>query len=476
MKNHLVSQFIIKRFSKAINIFDLYSGKIDENKRPDKVFYKKDIFDAEMESAFNQNIESRAANILDKKILNKSEICITREELLVLKRYMLICSVRTQDSTEFCKMLRSFEKNATAYIDTIKFMSQDYSILPTSKSLNITDEDLYARTLKVFATATTIKDIACNPQATMEMLAWAMPFLESYLAFWDAPEGKEYILPDCGMSSEYEGFHMITGGVDISKMSYLLAQLNNKKYEYVMLFASNQVMYENYSIFVLSSTRMLVMINPFFRLYFGQEVIMPDKTNIILGVPDIWPAIIQDRKLFIPPDVEYYVSKNHLTDYDTFIYHPKVLCNEDVIYVNALMLSCSNNIIGFNDPIKIIDSIYYFIWYQSNFNSVKLVDEDEQTVINRLINNVLNSPYHELCQYCEEHGGINHSEFIIIFERLINNIFKDFYENPYICRYYLSRPKETTKFKVLDFIGKGEEKLKVFEAMLHRIETDRKNK
>ena len=40
---------------------------------------------------------------------------------------------------------------------------------------------------------------------------------------------KEFILTDCGMCSEYEGFHMITGGIDISKVSYLLKQIKNEK-------------------------------------------------------------------------------------------------------------------------------------------------------------------------------------------------------------------------------------------------------
>ena len=46
MKNHYVSQFIIRRFSNAINVFDVHTGRIDESKRPHKVFYKDDIYDA----------------------------------------------------------------------------------------------------------------------------------------------------------------------------------------------------------------------------------------------------------------------------------------------------------------------------------------------------------------------------------------------------------------------------------------------
>ena len=63
MKNHYVSQFIIKRFSNAINIFNIQTGKIDESKRAEKIFYKRDAFDKEIEEILNFNIESRVANL-----------------------------------------------------------------------------------------------------------------------------------------------------------------------------------------------------------------------------------------------------------------------------------------------------------------------------------------------------------------------------------------------------------------------------
>lgn len=114
-KNHYVSQFVIKRFSDAINIFDIHSGKIDESKRPHKVFYHNDIYEDETEKLF-AHIESRVANIIDQKILKHDTITLTRKELLLLKRYMLICSVRTQTPEGFAKFIRSFERNAMQYI------------------------------------------------------------------------------------------------------------------------------------------------------------------------------------------------------------------------------------------------------------------------------------------------------------------------------------------------------------------------
>lgn len=478
MKNHYVSQFIIRRFSNAVNVFDVHTGRIDESKRPHKVFYKDDIYDEEVEKLVNFNIESRVSNILNNKILIGGDVKLTRTELEILKRYMLICSVRTQSEDHFCKILKGFKSNADKYIN----IYNEYSFLKKTKDLNLSDNELYLRTLKVFATSNNIRDIALNPLATREMLAWAMPFLESYIAFWDTPKDKEYILTDCGMCSEYEGFHMITGGIDISKMSYILKQIKSGKYQYGGLMASCSVMFENYSIYNLSSTRCMVAINPFFRLYYGAQVAFLDKNNhgerFTLEVPDIWPAIIQNKELFGVPENRYSHSMEPLSPYapdDEFIYKPKVLTDEDLVYINTLMLFQTKDIIGFNDATKIIDSIYYFVWYSANFNSVKYSRQPLNEVINNLVDNVVNSPFRDLCNYCDSKGGVNKTEFIFLFEKLLSYIYKDFNENPYISEYYLNMPEETAKCKILDFLGEGDKKLEVFRQILDRIKEERKN-
>lgn len=477
MKNHYISQFVIGRFSDAINIFDIHSGKIDENKRPHKVFFHEDIFDEETEKLFNF-IESRVANIISQKILAKGKVVLTRKELVLLKRYMLISSVRTQSPDFFCKILRGFEKNADHYISIRKCYCDDCGVLPSANSLQLSDKELFQRALKVFSTTETFRDISEHPLATKEMLAWAIPFLESYLAFWDAPENKEFVLTDCGMSTEYEGFHLITGGVDISKVSYLQAQSKAHSAEYGMLMATNCVMYENYNLFVISSSRCMVCINPFFRLYHGFQTACVDERGVMsnkstLKKPDIWPAIIQHQELFDTPENEYKFGIPHYTEDDKFIYQAKVLTEKDMIYINTLLLSQANEIIGFNDARKIIDSIYYFVWHQGNFNSVKSLSDTENEIVDRLIDGVLHSPYHSLCSYCDSKGGVNKTEFIFLFEELTNYIYKDFNSNPYICKYYLSMPEETIHFHALDFLGEGEKRLDVFRGILERIQKEK---
>ncbi len=468
MKNHYVSQFIIKRFSDDINVFDLKKERIDESKRPSKIFYKDDIYTEEIEKLMCINVESRVAQLLDKKILSSDEISLTRGEVELLKTYMLLCSVRCLDEDYFAKILRGFKRNADLYISIEEQLYPSLNAMKSTSDIEISNHELYLRALKVFAVSKNIRDIALNPLATREMLAWAMPFLDSYMAFWDSSETQDFLLTDAGMCSEYEGFHQLTGGIDISKTSYLLHQIKQGKIEYAHLLACSHVMYENYNFFNLSKNRMLVMINPFFRLYHDMQVLVEDK-KLILEKPDIWPAIIQEQNLFDVPKNIYRINSLFKTEDDLFVYTPKRLSKEDTIYINSITLSQTKEILGFDDSKMIIDSIYYYLYHEINYKSITKKEETAEEIFRNLMNALAASPYRKLIEYCDKKGGKNKTEIIFLFEKLLQNLFKDFYENPYICEYYLSIPEKTANCKQLDFLGVGEEKLTFFRNHLEEI-------
>lgn len=125
---------------------------------------------------------------------------------------------------------------------------------------------------------------------------------------------------------------------------------------------------------------------------------------------------------------------NHCPE-DKFIYEPKVLTSDDLVYVNSLLLTQSKEIIGFNAPLKIIDSIYYEVWLKANFEFIKTLNATKHEIVHRLIDNIFNSPF-VLIKYCEKLGGVNKTEFIDLFEKMLTNLLKDFNENPYPYRYF----------------------------------------
>lgn len=101
MKNHYVSQLILKRFANALYIFDDNAKSISKHTQTENIFYKKDIYTDEVETAMNFNLENDFAKLLDKKVLGKNKITLTRTELLLLKRYLLVCSIKTKTPDEF---------------------------------------------------------------------------------------------------------------------------------------------------------------------------------------------------------------------------------------------------------------------------------------------------------------------------------------------------------------------------------------
>lgn len=152
MKNHYIPQFIIKKFSKAINVFNLKNGNIRENRPSFKVFYEKGIYDDEVEKTLNFNIETPFSKLLDDKLLtSESSITITREELLLIKRYMLVSSIRAQGEEHFREFLIRFKRNTDIFYSfNQRFVK---STLPYTEETTLSNRELLNNALLAFSKA-----------------------------------------------------------------------------------------------------------------------------------------------------------------------------------------------------------------------------------------------------------------------------------------------------------------------------------
>lgn len=467
MKNHIVSQMIIKRFASAINVFDLESGKLDLAKKPHKVFYKDDWLSEDLERLLSTAIESRFANLLYSKLLDPNFITLNREELFLLKRYMMMVSIRMYGPDDFAKMMATFEKNAERYLALAKHFSPWLSSAKRNRDLGLTNKQLYELALRVCCENPDLSKLELDPRATLEIIAWAKTFLETYLAIWDAPKGMEFILGDCSMISEYEGCHQLTGGLDLSKFSYCLYRLQHKENDLEMLIQAKtlstlQIMYENYNVFNLSSTRCLVAINPFFSQYYGLKQMTQEGDEYITKPPDIWPAVVQDKGLFKTPVTEHKV-KGIFTMEDLFFYEPKVLKPDDLVYVNSMILLMSRGIIGFNDFAAIADSIGYFLWSKTSMkNNEFLLLKTKEEIIN-FMDDLMYDPLMKLSQICREKLGDGWQSYPIdLFREVTENMLSDFKTNKYIYWYLLSNEDMSKNNPNLAFLGSPDNRLKLF--------------
>lgn len=484
MKNHYIPQFIIKKFSKAINVFNLKTGELRENRPSFKVFYEKNIYNDEVEKSLNLNLETAFSKLLDDKLLVEgSKIVLTREEILLVKRYMLVSSVRAQGEEHFREFLISFKRNTNMFYTLNKRFIK--SKLPYTEDTILSNHELLNNAILAFSQAEFIEDLAFNPLCTREMVAFAATFLLSYITFWDSPDDNEFILSDVGMISEYEGIYQITGGLDLSKLSYLYHQLLNDKDRAVIysdLLSSNEVMYENYDIFNISKKRCLIMISPFFRQYFGMNCSLFGKKYkevTTLPIPDIWPAVIQNKNLFAPPGNDYVINPYIHTKDDLYIYDAKKLNQEELIYINSMLIMQSKEIIGFDSAKNVFPSIEFSINQKCWFGSVTKENPNinEKQMLFNYFMNAKKEPLQKLALWCEKKHDVVLLDIYKLFNNYMENIYKDFKSNFYIFEYLINKKENTYECKELDFLGKGnkDEKMKFIEKEFNRLNEERKN-
>ena len=463
MNNHYVSQLIIKRFSSShkINTFDMQTRKMIEGRQSHKIFCEKNIYDQSVETQMGQKVEQPFASLLDKKIMNQASVVLTREELFLLKKYLLLDSVKAIEPEFWANLIKSFSNNTQRYLD----FSNDSEIknLPQIATLKLSPHEILMRTMKLYLDCDCIGQMVKHPNATQELCCWAKVVYDSYLAFWDSADEQEFILSSTGMVSEYEPSHTIFQGLDLSKLSYLLAKCKNgNAYLYYMSFI--QLMYENFNIFNLSSTRCMVLVNPFFRLYHGNS-----NANVVhLPIPDIWPTCFETREIVQPPKVKY-MSPLKCSNNDQFMYTPVKLSVWDTLYLNMIILQQTHKLMGFSHIEKIIDSLA-FANICNALNDDNLYELKGLDAFEHFIDCVLKDKYNAIFQY---YGDLKLKCTINVLDMIDDYGYKnwrDIIENQYVLSYLLSRQEMVRTMPNFSFMGSPEERIKELKACLKKIQ------
>ena len=492
MKNHYIPQLIINRFSTAVNVFNLDTTEIRVKRPSNKIFFTKNIYTDEVELSLSRNLEQPFGVLLKEKLLKEKKIEINRKDLMLIKKYMFITSIRSQDLDHFCSLLIDLGRKTDLYFRHVRaeFPEIPNYLLSTTEMLkSMSKYDFFNQQL--LALSEFSYDEIFNPyvlffdkRLSLEMACLATSFYFAYIAFWDAPNSSEFVLSDAGIISEYEGFHQITGGLDVSKSSYIFHQYKVTEPRrcgamYGKVLQTSLMMYENYDLFNISSNRCIVSINPFLKLYDPkQEYMVKDDDGKIVrfkaSKPDIWPAVIQNKQLFETPSAKYVSPGKYLVD-DKFIYLPKRLSKKEMIYINSLFINESRLWIGFNDPHKVYDSFEYCLEHESQYHSVTKPHESKMSVAVNYVNNLINSRFNKILEWCVEQGCTPSENVVELFQALTNDIYKDFNSNVYIYEYYLDHYQETYDNVILDFLGDGDKKKKMefFENGYKRLSQEK---
>lgn len=352
-KNHYVPRLILRKFSDKLSLYNVKTGELKENISPENAYAIEDFYGEKTEKKLNIRIESQFGGLLSNIILKcNDEIQLSRTNLLLVKKFLLISMLRSLKAEEWIQKEKSF---------------YDLCSIPApfeEKQIdNETSFDYWMRTLNVILdTDGTPQQILNHPNKTYPAYRWAGIVNSGYLAFWDATNDRdEFVITDIGMTSENEkGWD----GIRIhnrKKIEYIESLLkstidSNERDSLLNLLNTVSSFSENFQMFPISSKRMIVLISPFFKVrYFWK---LSGKT--VPPLNDI--TVIPNEKLFEPNRNFYVLPQTPGKEYqyhedDRYIYDIKKLTNEEIRYCNALFLDRIDTYLGFSSLEHAVGSI-----------------------------------------------------------------------------------------------------------------------
>lgn len=359
LRNHYVPKFILKNFvsdgDSGVSCFNPKTGEFLHNRTPESIYYEVGIYTNELERKFNDKIECAFSQML-RKLLNRDSISLRRKDLWMIKRFLLIETLRTPETLSYVKKFRKIMKKCAAY-------SPEYSRLMYGKHIDDieskeTDTEYWLRTLDFVLEEEefTTDAVDRNEKGTALAHYWTLAFTAGYIGFWDSPGTDEFIITDVGFTSETElGWTVECSQVPtkIKMITDLIEKVRNKDPDLdlnlIMLLRWMSAFGENIYMFPISSKRMIVLINPFFKFVINNAWMFPWNTlDVITAIPD--------KRLFNPNESSCNMIGEHKED-DIYTYLPVELHPDQVLYCNALFLDRVENWVGFGSMKKMKRSV-----------------------------------------------------------------------------------------------------------------------
>ena len=379
--NHYVPRLILRKFDERISVYDLKAHELKLNQKLERIFASKKLYTEEIENMFCDKVESEFARLLNNKILiSENECVLTRKEVNLIKKFLVLAMLRTVESEYFT------HSRAEKTCDTVKI---NYNFVEKPETSSLSSFEYWMQTLRCILEVKNPFDVQKNENATAIAVYWANVFMSGYIAIWDSTESKEkFVIMDQGMTSEHEKTRFLPPfNNDVIKRGYLIDKTfksnkpssykeTNLLYKYTQLALANDGFSENMYLFTISKNRMIAFINPFFRLYDIDD--WNDYDSPI--IPDIWTTMIQDKSLFqknknLYIDPEKSKMGIHSND-DKFIYRIHSMKVDDVIYVNCLVLDRIETYLGFSETKGILKSLITYSCIDNTLNNYTALLEE----------------------------------------------------------------------------------------------------
>ncbi len=395
--SHYVPKQTLKKFGERLCLFNVRTGEYIENANINKVFSKRGFYTDEVEDKLNKRIESQFGNLFANKLMKcENEISLSRDELRIVKKFLLISVIRSYGNEEFLQKERRYYedaqeyalKNASAFGLTQEEIKKNSIPKPFDEKVieGETPFEYWMRTLNVILDSDgTPQDILKHPNKTYPAHRWAEVINNGYVAFWDSNfDRDEFVITDIGMSSENEkGWNGVTVH-NLKKTNFLLELMKQETDERMkMEIYRNMYLHHNFSenfmMFPISAKRMIVEIDPFykFREAYKNYYKMPDLETL---------TMMPNENLFAPntnqyvyeqtgPEIKYHPN-------DKYIYKIQQLTSKETRYCNELFLDRINTWVGFSSLNKVVGSLFAY----KKANSYPYVPRVDYTELYKVIN------------------------------------------------------------------------------------------
>ena len=363
MNTHYIPRLLLRQFAtgERVNSYD-YKTDSFQSKKMKHTFAEQDLFDTELEKAFARKVEGPVGNLLNNKLLKEKRIFIDRKENMLLRKFLMINFLRAPIiNTTWDEMVERTQTQEHPSVQAKAFIKRHHPELNEFLEKGIPSEKTYISDLKQAMEIDFLEEMA-NPNNRLvspTLNSAAIHAMVTVIAFWDSEGcGQEFILPKLPGISQMDQRGLFYKSL-VLKNTRNEKEKDGLKEEFRMLFDRLQygtIVYpENYSLYPLSPTRMLVCFAPYFRMFFP--------TLDITGTMEVYPPLLGqeqfDRHFFEPMRMELFEPcKNVFQDY--YHYEVKELNAEEVMSINSLLLDMETEEFVFHDFSKIRDSFWYY--------------------------------------------------------------------------------------------------------------------
>jgi hypothetical protein len=333
INSHFIPQLILRHFCDGdkIQYYDIKMHSV-ESRNTKSVFSEKGYYPEQLEKDLCHKIEVQFANVLNKKILCENyNISINSEDMLILKKFLIITTLRVRDN----------ELEHNAWYQALK---RD-GLIPDDNSLaDFFSGDFFENMNKILECQTldTLLEIAEKGQ-NMQLFAFIRDVVYSYNVFVKTNNCKEdFIIPDRG----WAGYR---GPLSIKKLNAMLDVLQQRYDPYVdmLLHMSSP---QDYAIFPIARNMAIITVSPAFKLC------LPDAHyNIIY--PDSAPTLSQCLGFGSANTIALPDNKFNRDGTKEYRYKIQQLSRRDVIFLNSLLIKNSDQFFAYATIDKVKSSL-----------------------------------------------------------------------------------------------------------------------